>query len=221
MAADKPSSRSRDPSQRRDLRINSIEFDEDQVGGNRDHSDQKYHHPRPQRRDSYGSQGSFRSQSTSGSIPRGRRISFNKQVEVRTIENVVEFDQFYSQDEDNEAIEEMLSSAKSTRKFIRQGPLSSHGSYNKLTGLPSPEALREGLPCPEIIVGIEHLLCRSGAGKANAAVKKRHSQALFNEQARQEDLGLVDPEAIAMVLEMYSGMSAKLAECRAMYAAAI
>ena len=217
MAAEKPSNRSQGRSQRRDSfhTVNSIELIKDRVDG------QKSHHSKPQRRNSYGSQGSFRSLSTSGSIAQGRRVSFNKRLDIRTIENVEAFDQFYTQDDDNEAIEEILVNASSTRKFIRQSHLSSHGSYNKMTGLPSPEVLREGLPCPETIVGIEHLLCKSGAGRANAAVKSRHSQALFNEQARQKELGIVDPKAIAMVLERYSGMSKKLAECRAMYAAAI
>ena len=180
------------------------------MDGNRDHCGKKSL-----------SQSSFRSQSTSGSTPRGRRISFKKRPDIRTIKNVVGEDQFYTQDDDNEAIEEILDNASSTRKFIRQSPLSSHESYNKMTGLPSPEVLREGLPCPEIIVGIEHLLCRSGAGRANAAVKTRHSQALFNEQARQQELGIDDPKAIAKVLQRYSSMSVKLAECRAIYSAAI
>ena len=217
MAAEKPSNRSQGRSQRRDSfhTVNFIELIKDRVDG------QKSHHSKPQRRNSYGSQGSFRSLSTSGSIAQGRRVSFKKQVDVRILGNLVAFDQSYTQDDDNEAIQEILVNASATRKFIRQSPLSSHGSYNKLTGLPSPEVLREGLPCPEMIIGIEHLLCRSGAERANAAVKTRHSQALFNEQARQKELGIVDPEGIAMVLEMYSGLSMTLAECRAMYAAAI
>ncbi|EJK67944.1 hypothetical protein THAOC_10941 [Thalassiosira oceanica] len=219
MEAEKSSGRSRGRSQRSNsfYSVNSIEINKDRVDRTRA-SDQKSHS-----KSTSGSirQQSFRSQSTSGSIPQGRRVSFKKRPDIRNVKNVVEEDQFYTQDDDNEAIEEILEDASSTRKFIRRSHLSSHESYNKMTGLPSPEALREGLPSPEIIVGIEHLLCRSGAGKASAAVKTRHSQALFNEQARQQELGIEDPKALAMVLEKYSGMSAKLAECRAIYSAAI
>ena len=109
-ADEKPSRRSQGGSQRRDSfhTVNSIELIKDRVDG------QKSHHSKPQRRNSYGSQGSFRSLSTSGSIAQGRRVSFNKRLDIRTIENVEAFDQFYTQDDDNEAIEEILVNASST-----------------------------------------------------------------------------------------------------------
>ena len=87
-------------------------------------------------------------------------------------------------------------------------------SFNKLTGLPSPEALRRHLLSPEDVVGVEHLLCGRGIAKATVSMKANQVKALMDGQKR--GLG---PEELAEQLKTYSDISTKLAMCRASYAA--
>ncbi|KAL7548142.1 hypothetical protein ACHAWF_011444 [Thalassiosira exigua] len=120
---------------------------------------------------------------------------------------------FYNRDDDNAFSDLAVDHARAVRSYLRTCA-AGDASFNKLTGLPSPDALSRHLLSPEDIVGVEHLLCGRGIAKASVSLKVNHVKALLGGQRKGDG-----PEELAERLRKYSDISAKLAVCRASYAA--
>ena len=151
----------------------------------------------------------------------------------------------YSREEQHGATRDAVLHARIIRRFLKSAALSasinnesSSIASDSTTGLPSPHTLQEHLPCPEEIVGIEHLLRGEKVARACLALKRYHTRSLLEEQQRCWDearvamsMGMGSSNIMgssssidsacrfAHVLEKSSSVSLKLAKGRADYVA--
>ena len=92
-------------------------------------------------------------------------------------------------------------------------------SFNRTTGLTSPQVLKEYLSNPEEVIGIEHML--AGQKNDRESLKRHHRNALVEEMRRQRQEGgrggCVDADALARCLRTTSEISAHMAQQRAVY----
>mmetsp|Transcript_25127 Transcript_25127/g.54175 ORF Transcript_25127/g.54175 Transcript_25127/m.54175 type:complete len:405 (-) Transcript_25127:113-1327(-) len=122
-------------------------------------------------------------------------------------------DLFYSRTDDVSFSDATVKHARAVRSYIKNS-ITHDSTFNSLTGLPSPQVLKKHLISPEDIIGIEHLLCARGIARASLALKTNHAQLLLEEQRAGTEFN-----ELGCKLRKYSEISAKLAVCRASYAA--
>lgn len=124
-------------------------------------------------------------------------------------------DLYYTRHDDVVASDAVVTRARAIRKYIKTSMIQDP-SYNDLTGLPSPQVLIKYFMEPEDIIGIEHLLCGKGIARASQKLKESHTKVLLNEQQMGKS---IDLNELSVKMGKYSSISARLAVCRASYAA--
>ena len=124
-------------------------------------------------------------------------------------------DLYYTRHDDVAASDAVVTRARAIRKYIKTSMIQDP-SYNDLTGLPSPQVLIKYFMEPEDIIGIEHLLCGKGIARASQKLKESHTKVLLNEQQMGKS---IDLNELSVKMGKYSSISARLAVCRASYAA--
>jgi hypothetical protein len=143
--------------------------------------------------------------------------------------NVKVADLFYSPSDSAAFTDATLAHASAVCNAIKR--ICKHdGSYNRLTGLPSPRVLKKVLALPKDIVGVEHLLCCRGITRSSLTLNDKHSQILFEscdllrklQRLRSNCNGgwetVEFSNDLSRRLQKYLNISAQLAACRVVYA---
>jgi hypothetical protein len=138
-------------------------------------------------------------------------------------------DLFYSSSDSAAFTDALLAHACAMRNGIKR--ICKHdSSYDRLTGLPSPQVLKKVLTSPEDIVGVEHLLCSRGIARSSLALNEKYSQILLEScdlLRKQQRLGsdcnggwetVEFISDLSRRLRKYSNISSQMAACRAAYA---